>query len=257
LESVAVRIKYSKLGKIRFLGHRDVARVWERAFRRTNLPLEFTQGFSPHPRIAFGLALPVGWESTAEYLDARFTSEVASRELRERLESALPAGLSLIESGPVRGRSRSLADLTEVADYLVLVTESDVMGDIASPRPAEFEPELWSSVGDALSQGQLLARRVRRGEELVEDIRPMILKIEQFEGECGSVDTLTEVEQASRVLMRLRTKPYVLRPEIVLSALGGERSWHPLLVRRTAQYWQENGGLQSLDETIDTGESAR
>jgi radical SAM-linked protein len=64
-----VRIRFSKRGKVRFISHRDVARAFERAFRIEQLPLAFTEGFSPRPKVSFGLALSVGHESDAEYLD--------------------------------------------------------------------------------------------------------------------------------------------------------------------------------------------
>ncbi|MGH9152349.1 MAG: TIGR03936 family radical SAM-associated protein, partial [Acidimicrobiales bacterium] len=64
-----LRFRFSKLGKVRWTSHRDVARMWERAFRRVELRLAYTQGFSPRPRVSFGLALPTGAESVAEYLD--------------------------------------------------------------------------------------------------------------------------------------------------------------------------------------------
>ncbi len=64
-----IRFRFSKLGKIRFTSQRDVARMWERALRRAGLPLAYTAGFSPRPQLSFGLALPTGCESLAEYLD--------------------------------------------------------------------------------------------------------------------------------------------------------------------------------------------
>ncbi|HVT77145.1 MAG TPA: TIGR03936 family radical SAM-associated protein, partial [Acidimicrobiales bacterium] len=64
-----LRIRYTKLGKVRWISHRDIARCVERAVRRAKLPVAYSEGFSPRPRIAFGLALPTGAESSAEYLD--------------------------------------------------------------------------------------------------------------------------------------------------------------------------------------------
>jgi radical SAM-linked protein len=66
-----LRFRYAKLGKIRFTSQRDVARMWERALRRSGLPVAWSEGFSPRPLLSFGLALPTGAESLAEYLDAR------------------------------------------------------------------------------------------------------------------------------------------------------------------------------------------
>ena len=65
----ALRIRFSKLGKIRFTSHRDVARIWERALRRAELPIAYSEGFSPRPKLSFGLALSTGYESYGEYLD--------------------------------------------------------------------------------------------------------------------------------------------------------------------------------------------
>ena len=64
-----LRLQTTKIGKIRFASHRDIAKVWERSLRRAEIPLVYSEGFSPRPRIAFGLALPTGAESECEYLD--------------------------------------------------------------------------------------------------------------------------------------------------------------------------------------------
>ena len=71
-----VRLRYTKLGKIRWICHRDVARALERAFRVAQLPLAFTEGFSPRPKVSFGLALSTGHESDAEYVDLVFAEDV-------------------------------------------------------------------------------------------------------------------------------------------------------------------------------------
>ena len=64
-----VRTRFTKLGRVRWTSHRDVARMWERALRRGRVPVAYTAGFSPRPQLSFGLALPTGCESVAEYLD--------------------------------------------------------------------------------------------------------------------------------------------------------------------------------------------
>src|SRR5205814_5818914 len=94
---VRVRLRFSKLGKVRWTSHRDVARMWERAFRRVTLPLAYTQGFSPRPKVSFGLALPTGHESVAEYLDLELAADATTDvdELPARLTPALPAGIDV------------------------------------------------------------------------------------------------------------------------------------------------------------------
>src|ERR1017187_10448785 len=71
-----LRVRFAKVGKIRFTSHRDVARMWERALRRSGLPVARSQGFNPRPLVGFGLALPTGCESLAEYLDVSWPTPV-------------------------------------------------------------------------------------------------------------------------------------------------------------------------------------
>ena len=84
-----VRVRFTKRGKVRFISHRDVARGFERAFRIEDLPLAFTLGFSPRPKVSFGLALSVGHESIAEYLDVELREPVETGAWPERLSAAL------------------------------------------------------------------------------------------------------------------------------------------------------------------------
>ena len=90
-----LRVRFQKLGKVRWTSHRDVARMWERACRRVQLPLAWTGGFSPRPKLSFGLALPTGAESVAEYLDLELAPDavVDVENLPARLSPALPAGV--------------------------------------------------------------------------------------------------------------------------------------------------------------------
>ena len=85
-----VRLRFSKLGMIRFTSHRDVARIWERALRRAELPIAYTEGFSPRPKLSFGLALSTAYESYGEYLDVALrdgegTLEIGRASCRERV----------------------------------------------------------------------------------------------------------------------------------------------------------------------------
>ena len=97
-----VRLRFAKVGKVRFTSHRDLARIWERALRRADIPLVYSQGFSPRPRLHFGLALPTGAESWAEYLDADLVeSAPVLEDLPERLTPMLPAGIDVTAAAPV------------------------------------------------------------------------------------------------------------------------------------------------------------
>ncbi len=91
-----VRLQYTKLGKVRWISHRDVARALERAFRVAQLPLAFTEGFSPRPKVSFGLALSTGHESDAEYVDLVLAEPVDLDVLPSRSPRALPDGIDVV-----------------------------------------------------------------------------------------------------------------------------------------------------------------
>ena len=97
-----VRIRFTEAGKVRFLSHRDLARIWERAMRRAELPVTYSVGFSPRPKLHFGLALSVGHESLAEYLDVDLVSPLSQDDLAAlpaRLSAVLPEGIDCTPAG--------------------------------------------------------------------------------------------------------------------------------------------------------------
>ena len=92
-----VRLRYSKLGKVRFTSHRDMARIWERAVRKVQLPIAYSEGFSPRAKLSFGLALPTVFESAAEFVDLTFDTPVPAEGLAELLTPVMPDGIVVSE----------------------------------------------------------------------------------------------------------------------------------------------------------------
>ena len=90
-------VRYAKRGKMRFASHRDVARVFERGVRRAGLPIAYSAGFTPHPRISYAGGTQTGVASEAEYLSLALTSRQAATQVRERLNETLPDGIDVID----------------------------------------------------------------------------------------------------------------------------------------------------------------
>lgn len=111
-----VRLKYSKGPEVRFISHLDLMRVFTRAIRRAGLPIAYSQGFTPHPRIAFGPPLPLGMTSMGEYLDMEFAKPLFG-EVLEKLNQALPKGIRALEAKPIFGKATSLSSAIISADY--------------------------------------------------------------------------------------------------------------------------------------------
>src|SRR5579871_3874307 len=89
-------IRYAKRGKMRFASHLDVARAFERGVRRAGLPIAYSAGFTPHPKISYAGGVPTGVASEAEYLSLSLTSRTGADAVRERLNAALPDGIDVI-----------------------------------------------------------------------------------------------------------------------------------------------------------------
>jgi radical SAM-linked protein len=100
-----LRLRYAKRGRLRFSSHRDFQRSFERALRRSGVPMAYSAGFSPHPRISYANAAPTGAASEAEYLEIGVTRRCDPQRLRDALDAALPAGLDVLDVVEARGGS--------------------------------------------------------------------------------------------------------------------------------------------------------
>jgi radical SAM-linked protein len=134
MSSRRLLLRFSKEGQARFLSHLDLMRLFERAFRRAELPVRMTQGFNPHPKIAILLALPVGVEADEEPLEVEFEPPVPPEDALDRLGAQLPEGIRLVSARTlpegVRARVESLVYRVDVAPDDALET-ADVEGFLA------------------------------------------------------------------------------------------------------------------------------
>lgn len=94
------RLRYAKRGRARFASHRDFQRAFERALRRAGVPMAYSAGFNPHPRISYANAAPTGAASEAEYLEIGTAAQLDPTQLRDRLNQALPDGFTIVEVVP-------------------------------------------------------------------------------------------------------------------------------------------------------------
>jgi len=200
-----LRFRFSKVGKIRWTSHRDLARMWERAFRRVELPLAYTAGFSPRPKVSFGLALPTGYESVAEYLDVDLDpSRVDGLDvlaLPPVLSAALPDGVDVTAAGIIDDRATSLQHEVTSCDWYVEAAGTDV-------------GRLRELAAGVLAAEQVVVTRERKGAAVTEDVRAAILTIDVFDG---------------GIRAELATQPRALRPTELLAAMD------PTLVERLAR----------------------
>ena len=119
-----LRIRYAKRGRLRFTSHRDFSRAFERAVFRARVPMAYSSGFNPHPRISYAGAAPTGSASEAEYLEIGLREVVDPAAMHARLDEALPDGLDVLEV--VVSAGGSLAERLEASHWRITLTGVDV-----------------------------------------------------------------------------------------------------------------------------------
>jgi len=233
-----LRLRFTKAGKIRWTSHRDVARMWERAFRRVGLPLAYSAGFSPRPKVSFGLALPTGHESAAEYLDLDLNVSVVDVDVMIfDLTAALPGGVTVTAGAVIDPATPSLqasvvsctwtwAAVTALPPLPPPPVSADqgtrpgprsagpttggrLAPDPAPPGVTELSKELLAdAVARILAAPEVVITRLRKGVEVTEDIRP-------------SIESLRVLDRGPEVWLEadLASQPRSIRPLEVLRAL--------------------------------------
>ena len=164
-----VRIKYGKPNAGRFLSHLDLMHAWERAIRRTGAPLAFSQGYNPHPKLAFGSALSVGTTSDGEYMDVELERDIDAEAFRQELAAALPPALTLLDMAIIPDKSKALMSIIDRARYQVTVT-------LAQPLTAA---ELEAVIAQFMAQETVKVLRFKKNsrDKREVDIRPGIFEV--------------------------------------------------------------------------------
>ena len=191
-----IRITFAKQGALRYTGHLDLHKLWERTARRAGLPLAYSQGFHPQPKMNIAAALPLGFSSRCEVMDLRLQEEVPLEGLCDRLQATLPTGIRVLQVESVDEKEPALQTQVTSAEYEVTLSEpidrSKLEKGIETVMRAESLP------------------RERRGKAY--DLRPLI--------EVLSLPP-TPSAPLTTIFMRLSAREGATgRPEEVLATLG-------------------------------------
>jgi radical SAM-linked protein len=189
------RVRFAKEGRARFLGHLDLMRALLRALRRARVPLVYSQGFNPKPKVAFGPALSVGISSEGEYVDLEVREPLERRHFLETVGAALPRGLRLLEVQEADRGGAALGEAVKAARYR-----------IESPG----EPDLEDAIARFRSRGPRVIERQRNGRVHSFDLGRDLLGLESLG------------RQAARLTLSMTANGASLRPEDVLGEIFGE-----------------------------------
>jgi radical SAM-linked protein len=211
-----LRIRYAKRGRLRFTSHRDFARAFERAVRRARVPIAFSSGYSPHPKISYANASPTGAATEAEYLEIGLTRACDPDTVRAELDASLPPGLDVLEV-VVAGQG-SLADRLQASEWSIALVGVDV-----STASAAVDAFLAADVVE-------VERMSKRGMRTF-DARADVVALEARAGEDGEVPCAI-----LKVVIRHDTPS--VRPDDVLAGLrsrGGLQVEQTPVATRSAQ----------------------
>ncbi|MEW6567780.1 MAG: TIGR03936 family radical SAM-associated protein [Chloroflexota bacterium] len=188
-------IQFEKTAAMRYTGHLDLYRTWERTLRRAGLPLAYSEGFTPHPRLSLAAALPLGCTSEAELAEVWLDGDLDPGAVKEALQRAEPPGLRVLHVGCLPADAPALQNQVVGVEYDVSLREA--------ANPVELAHRIT-----ALLQASSLPRE-RRGKAY--DLRPLIEQLEAVPAEPGK----------ARLWMRLAAREGASgRPDEVLLALG-------------------------------------
>jgi len=212
-----LRIRYAKRGRLRFTSHRDFARAFERAVRRARVPIAFSSGYSPHPKISYANASPTGAATEAEYLEIGLTRECDPDAVRADLDASLPPGLDVLEVVDAAGQG-SLADRLQASEWSIALVGVDV-----ATASAAVDAFLAADVVE-------VERMSKRGMRTF-DARADVVALEARAGVGGDVPCAI-----LRVVLRHDTPS--VRPDDVLAGLrsrGGLQVEQTPVATRSAQ----------------------
>jgi radical SAM-linked protein len=189
-----LQITFSKTEAMRFTGHLDLHRTWERTVRRARLPLAYSQGFNPRPKINLAAALPLGYTSQCEIVEIWLEHALPLDQVETNLVPALPPGIEIVSVEVVEPKGAKLPNLVQAAEYTAILLD---------PVP-DLEVR-----ANQLTESESLPRQ-RRGKDY--DLRPLI--------ETLRLETPTPAGH-QQVLMRLAARTGATgRPDEVLDAMG-------------------------------------
>ena len=249
------RLRYEKRGPMRFTSHRDLMRIFRRAFAAAEIPASFSQGFNPHPRFSFGPSLRTGWEGLDEYMDVLL--DAPADDLADRCNLRLPDGLRILETGAVREAVPKLAADVSAARYEIVVDRTDVFdrrpdferpllddsfekpagGKSGSPDPEYLLARLETAINERFSSAEI----ARSAAERAESPLPVVLDVR-----CAEAEGLPGVPARIEYLSTMHGGRSLFPEDILTPFLGDPVHYRvPVRVARTSLHVEREGSYVS------------
>ena len=230
MEEVSVlklRIKYEKTGVLRFIGHLDIMRLFQKAIRRAKLDVAYTKGFSPHQIISFAAPMPLGMTSEGEYFDGEFNSVTSTKDMMKRLNDTLPDGIKVHDIVLLDEKAKPSMAIVTASDYYIYKNEECENDNLKL---------LVEIIDDVLNKSTLEIVKKTKTKEEMSDIKPLIYELKPYKD--GIYMLLASGSRDN------------LKPELVIEALCNEAkityNRYDYMIHRIETYMGERDSLKPL-----------
>jgi len=235
-----IRVKFAKRGAMKWIGHLDMMRYFQKAIRRAGVDIVYSEGFSPHQKMSFAAPLGVGILSEGEYFDIEVHSSNSSKEMIKRFNQTMAEGVEILSWKRLPDQAKNAMSLVAAADYQIFFREG------AQP---EKEEEFWNGLLDFMQSEQIeIRKKTKKGERNL-DLKPLIYQADRKE---------------NALFLRISTgSSDHIKPELILQAyyehvLGKEMPEFAFQVQRLeiyanlgTQQQMQFVSLEALGEDLD------
>ncbi|MHC1722292.1 MAG: TIGR03936 family radical SAM-associated protein [Aminipila sp.] len=195
-------LKFSKEGYFKYTSHLDLLRLFKRGFKRVGIKLDYSHGFNPHPKMAFAQPLSLGYSSISELLEFETSQDILVEEIKEKLDSIMPEGLKILGCVEYKQEGKTLAALTESADYIIGMPFGE---ELLNGKSCE---EICD--GFLAQEHIIVKKKQKKSKELVDlDIKTKIIKL-AFSNVNGKIIISTSLDAGSESN---------LSPELLIEAI--------------------------------------
>lgn len=225
--ALKLRIKYTKTGVLRFIGHLDVMRFFQKAIRRAKLSVSYTKGFSPHQIISFAAPMPLGMTSEGEYFDGEFDLVTSTEDMMKRLNETMPEEIQVLDIVELPDDAKPSMAIVTASDYYIYLNDEAV---------SDVFKELTPKLSDFYNEDKIEILKKTKTKEIMTDIKPLIYDLKPYKD--GIYMLLASGSRDN------------LKPELVLLALceyaGISYNRYDYMIHRLETYMGDKDNLLPL-----------
>jgi radical SAM-linked protein len=220
----SIRIKFVRGEEVKYISHLDMMKAFERAIRRSGLPISYSKGFNPHPQMVFGLPLSVGVTSDAEYADFELEEDIDAEQFMNVLNSQLPKGLKIVDSKEKKTKKNVMSEISRASYRVIILCKSKIGINEINCKISEF-----------LKKQEIIIKKKTKNRIRDTDIRQMIFRMEAY-----SIDGICESYKGTDFIFELRATLSAgskgnLKPELLIKAFSKaiDHEFTPVKIHRT------------------------